>query len=120
MNIRQLVNAALNVDAARRHLRAADDHYSRVVNSVTPAQWRAAIEQIADPMVRAKVACIVWWDYVAERWGGSKELAALMATYELAKDPKPFAVAEALRSIGYAAHTATRRSKPIGEGGGAK
>ena len=39
----------------------------------TPEQWRAAVELIEDETVRARCACIVWWDYfggqpVRHRW----------------------------------------------------
>ena len=38
-----------------------------------PAEWLAAVELIEDENVRARVACIVWWDYfggqpVRHRW----------------------------------------------------
>jgi hypothetical protein len=40
----------------------------------SPQQWRDAIDLIENVEVRARVACIVWWDYfggqsVRKRWG---------------------------------------------------
>lgn len=40
----------------------------------SPQEWRDAIDLIENKEVRARVACIVWWDYfggqsVRKRWG---------------------------------------------------
>jgi len=39
----------------------------------SPGQWLYAIQKIADKPLRARVACLVWWDYfggrtIRERW----------------------------------------------------
>lgn len=85
----------------------------------TPSEWlRLLRTDIQDPIVRVKVAQIVWWDYFSHRHctNAWHHLDGLVAAYrplglDLCTPPKGM-IAEALKAVGYPPRIAVRRAEP--------
>jgi hypothetical protein len=97
--------------AARAALVEADRKWAAAAGRLNGAQWRERVETVVDPIVRAHVACIIWWDYfggriAAERWA---DLDDYKADYKETDNADMKAVAAALVALGFPAERAQAR-----------
>ena len=76
----------------------------------TTREWYREIRKIKNKIVRIQVACIVWYDYKAERHQPERPWPAYIKAWHNDQNANPQHVADALRMIGYSDKQAERRS----------
>ena len=75
--------------------------------------WREKVDQIEDEDVRAKVGCIVFWDFMADEEGPCEtNLFDHFLAARVDPELEPALVANALHAIGYTPQQAFLRAKP--------
>lgn len=107
----QVIRAQQKAEACWAATQKAERIWRAAVEERTPEAWRAAIDQITDLNLRIKVACLVWWDFFADRPAESRwpHLDDLIKEYKPETQLKPAALAAAMRKVGYLRRSIERR-----------
>jgi len=85
----------------------------RVLDGVSPSEWRRRVLQLAEP-IRTKIGCLVWWDFfgardVTERWS---ELDDIVNGHKKLHDYPDFSREELINGllcVGYTSYLAWKR-----------
>lgn len=78
--------------------------HKQYAGAKTPEKWSEQIRRIVDPVVRASVACIIWWDFFSQRVraAGQSEWAHLSDLMDTFRDhPPALEICHALIDCGY-------------------
>lgn len=91
----------------------AEVKWRRECKHRTGAEWRAIVDTINGKRIRIQVACIVWWDWLADRyaWERAAELDDLVAAWDEHHEADRMKVREALVAIGYPPRIAEKRTE---------
>ncbi len=89
-------------------------HTMAILRSRSPVEWLKSIRRIKSRLCRTKAACIVWWDFFAERTGEDRweHLDKYLRSWNVRQKVTPAQLEAALLSIGYHADDAKKRSTP--------
>ena len=80
------------------------------LKSRTTRDWYREIRKIKNKVVRIQVACIVWYDYIAERKTSMRPWPSYIKAWRLDDNADPIHVANALMLVGYSESQAKKRS----------
>jgi hypothetical protein len=99
--------------AAQRAFRKADSKWTQTAESLTPDEWRDAVDRIRGLKLRIQVANIVWWDYFGNRITTKSwpHLDGYREAWFKNRGADPSDVMGALWALGYPKRLVERRCK---------
>ena len=62
-----LMIAKITADHAWSKVKTAEQKWAVVAKSRSPEEWKKAVDNIVDKIVRIQAACVVWWDFFSMR-----------------------------------------------------